>query len=96
MVSFSSQSPFTSAGVATGAKLRSRHGSKAGAAVIKEKQLSLEKFELLSLNRAVQRSTLWCWDAGNSLNFPKSVSLTSGCRRWRRDEIEAWAQGRAK
>ncbi|MBY6155801.1 helix-turn-helix transcriptional regulator [Pseudooceanicola nitratireducens] len=42
----------------------------------------------------VHRSTVWRWEAGNADGFPKSVALSPGCRRWRREEVEAWAASR--
>lgn len=42
----------------------------------------------------VHRSTIWRWEAASSNHFPKSVALSPGCRRWRKDEIEAWAASR--
>lgn len=38
---------------------------------------------------AVSRITVWRW-AKNDPLFPKPVSLSSGCTRWKLADIEAW------
>jgi len=36
----------------------------------------------------VNRGTIWRWL--NLGNFPKPVKLSTGCTRWRYDDLEAW------
>ncbi|WP_434614718.1 helix-turn-helix transcriptional regulator [Tabrizicola sp. M-4] len=43
----------------------------------------------LAARYGVHRATLWRW-AKTDPTFPKPVSLTPGCTRWRLSEIEAW------
>lgn len=45
---------------------------------------------------AVSRQTPWGW-MKKDLSFPKPVSLSPGCTRWRLADLEAWeaAQGGA-
>jgi prophage regulatory protein len=42
----------------------------------------------------VQRSTIWRW-CKTDPTFPKPVSLSPGCTRWRAAEIEQWESARA-
>jgi prophage regulatory protein len=42
----------------------------------------------------VHRATPWRW--AQSGKFPKPVSLTTGCTRWKLSDIEAWEAARAK
>ncbi|WP_428515456.1 helix-turn-helix transcriptional regulator [Roseovarius sp.] len=37
----------------------------------------------------VSRQTVWRWHRSN-LGFPRAVSLSPGCTRWKLTEIEAW------
>ena len=41
----------------------------------------------------VSRPTVWRWLKTDS-TFPKPISLSPGCTRWRLDEIEAWEAAR--
>lgn len=43
----------------------------------------------------VHRATPWRWVKSDP-TFPKPVSLTPGCTRWRLSEIEAWESLKAK
>ncbi len=43
----------------------------------------------LAARFGVHRSTPWRW-VQNDPSFPKPVSLSSGCTRWRLADIEAW------
>ena len=43
----------------------------------------------LSARYAVHRTTPWRW-AKTRPDFPKPVTLTPGCTRWKLSEIEAW------
>lgn len=38
---------------------------------------------------SVTRQTVWRWLKTDPA-FPKPISLSPGCTRWRLDEIEAW------
>ena len=38
---------------------------------------------------SVSRNTVWRWHRERS-GFPRAVSLSSGCTRWRLSEIEFW------
>lgn len=42
----------------------------------------------------VHRTTPWRWVKADP-TFPKPVSLTAGCTRWKLSEIEAWEERRA-
>lgn len=42
---------------------------------------------------SVTRPTVWRW-VKTDPNFPKPISLSPGCTRWRLDEIEAWEAAR--
>ncbi|QYZ68889.1 helix-turn-helix transcriptional regulator [Neotabrizicola shimadae] len=42
----------------------------------------------------VHRSTPWRWLRSDP-SFPKPVSLSPGCTRWRLEDLEVWEQGRA-
>lgn len=37
----------------------------------------------------VSRNTVWRWHRERS-GFPRAVSLSPGCTRWKLSEIEAW------
>lgn len=41
----------------------------------------------------VTRPTVWRW-LKTDPSFPKPISLSPGCTRWRLDEIEAWEVAR--
>lgn len=41
----------------------------------------------------VSRSTIWRWTHEGS--FPKPVSLSPRCTRWRMEDVEKWEQDRA-
>ena len=43
----------------------------------------------LSARYGVHRTTPWRWAKSNP-TFPKPVTLTPGCTRWKLSEIEAW------
>lgn len=43
----------------------------------------------LASRYAVHRTTLWRW-AKSETGFPKPVTLSPGCTRWKLTEIEAW------
>lgn len=43
---------------------------------------------------SVHRTTPWRW-AKSDPTFPKPVTLTPGCTRWKLSEIEAWEASRA-
>lgn len=42
---------------------------------------------------SVHRATPWRWAQDGK--FPKPVSLSPGCTRWKLSEIEAWEAARA-
>ena len=42
---------------------------------------------------AVARQTPWAW-LKKDPTFPKPVSLSRGCTRWRLADLEAWEQAR--
>jgi prophage regulatory protein len=42
---------------------------------------------------SVTRQTVWRW-LKTDPTFPKPISLSPGCTRWRLDEIEAWEDAR--
>lgn len=42
----------------------------------------------------VHRATLWRW-LKTDPTFPKPVTLSPGCTRWRLADLEAWEQGKA-
>lgn len=42
---------------------------------------------------SVSRQTVWRWLKTDS-TFPKPISLSPGCTRWRLDEIERWEAAR--
>ena len=39
----------------------------------------------------ITRTTVWRWVKSDP-SFPRPVSLSPGCTRWRLSEIEAWEQ----
>jgi prophage regulatory protein len=43
----------------------------------------------------VNRATPWRWAKVNS-TFPKPVTLSPGCTRWKLSELEAWEAAKAK
>jgi len=40
----------------------------------------------------VARASIWRWVSEG--RFPKPIKLTSGCTRWRREDVEAWEASR--
>ena len=42
----------------------------------------------LALRYAVTRQTVWRWSREGK--FPKPVTLSQGCTRWRLSDVEAW------
>lgn len=42
---------------------------------------------------SVSRQTVWRW-LKTDPTFPKPISLSPGCTRWRLDEIERWEAAR--
>lgn len=48
----------------------------------------------LAQRYGVHRSTPWRWTKTDP-GFPKPVTLTPGCTRWRLSEIEHWEASRA-
>lgn len=48
----------------------------------------------LATRYSVHRTTPWRW-AKSDPTFPKPVTLTPGCTRWKLSEIEAWEASRA-
>ena len=48
----------------------------------------------LAARYSVHRTTPWRW-AKSDPTFPKPVTLTPGCTRWKLSEIEAWEASRA-
>lgn len=48
----------------------------------------------LAARYSVHRTTPWRW-AKSDPTFPKPVTLTPGCTRWKLSEIEAWETSRA-
>lgn len=43
---------------------------------------------------AVSRATIWRWGKVDP-TFPKAVSLSPGCVRWRVSDLEGWESARA-
>lgn len=43
----------------------------------------------------VHRTTPWRW-AKTDPSFPRAVSLSPGCTRWKLSEIETWEAAKAK
>ncbi len=41
---------------------------------------------------SVSRNTVWRWHRDRP-DFPRAVSLSPGCTRWRLSEIEEWEAG---
>ena len=48
----------------------------------------------LAARYGVHRSTPWRWAKADPA-FPKPVTLTPGCTRWKLSDIEAWEASRA-
>ena len=48
----------------------------------------------LSRRYGVHRTTPWRWAKSNP-TFPKPVTLTPGCTRWKLSDIEAWEASKA-
>lgn len=48
----------------------------------------------LSARYGVHRTTPWRWAKSNA-TFPKPITLTPGCTRWKLSEIEAWEASKA-
>jgi len=42
----------------------------------------------------VSRTTPWRW-LKNDATFPKPISLSSGCSRWRLEDLEAWERSKS-
>lgn len=42
----------------------------------------------------VHKATIWAWLKVNP-TFPRPVSLSQGCTRWRLSELEAWEAAKA-
>jgi len=42
----------------------------------------------------VNRTTLWRW-VKKDPSFPKPISLSIGCTRWRLEDLDAWERARA-
>lgn len=49
----------------------------------------------LAARFSVTRQTVWRWHRAN-LGFPRAVSLSPGCTRWKLSEIESWEKGLAE
>lgn len=49
----------------------------------------------LAARYSVHRTTPWRW-AKTDPTFPKPVTLTPGCTRWKLSDIEAWEARKAK
>lgn len=49
----------------------------------------------LAARYGVHRTTLWRW-AKTDPTFPKPVSLSSGCTRWKLSAVEGWETSRSK
>jgi prophage regulatory protein len=47
----------------------------------------------LAARYGVHRSTPWRW-AKTDPNFPKPVTLSPGCTRWRLSELEIWERNK--
>ena len=47
----------------------------------------------LATRYGVSRPTIWRWLKTDS-TFPRPVSLSPGCTRWKAAEIEAWEESR--
>lgn len=56
-----------------------------GIAYVSDKQLAARY--------GVSRPTIWCW-LKTDPTFPKPVSLSAGCTRWKSDAVEAWEVAR--
>jgi prophage regulatory protein len=48
----------------------------------------------LSERFGVTRPTVWRWHRIDP-TFPRAVSLSPGCTRWKLEEIEAWEKSQA-
>lgn len=48
----------------------------------------------LGARYSVNRITIWRWHRTNE-QFPRAVTLSPGCTRWRLSEIEAWETAKA-
>lgn len=44
---------------------------------------------------SVHRTTPWRW-VKSDLSFPKPVTLSAGCTRWRLSDLEAWESAKTK
>lgn len=44
---------------------------------------------------SVTRPTVWRWHRTDP-SFPRAVSLSPGCTRWRQADIEAWEAAQAR
>lgn len=42
----------------------------------------------------VARASVWRWVKSADIAFPKPVSLSPGCTRWKLSDIEAWEASR--
>jgi len=48
----------------------------------------------IALRFGVHRTTVWRWVKVDP-TFPKPISLSPGCTRWKLSEIEGWEKQRA-
>ncbi len=46
----------------------------------------------LAARFGVVRQTIWRWVADG--RFPKPIKLSTGCTRWRGEDVEAWEASR--
>jgi prophage regulatory protein len=49
----------------------------------------------LAARFGVHRATPWRW-AKHNRDFPKAISLSAGCARWKLSEIEAWESAKTE
>ena len=43
----------------------------------------------------VTRQTIWRWHREQS-DFPRAISLSPGCTRWRLSHVESWERAKAE
>ena len=48
----------------------------------------------VAVRYGVHRTTIWGWVKSDP-TFPKPVTLSPGCTRWRLSDLEAWEAARA-